>query len=400
MSLIVETLEKIQRDQLRCEGLLPPNLYATDEDEGENEKKNMFISKRLIILLLVLFILGLLSLAGTFFLNNMGGISPVISYSDDDRDNQPPPPMPEQSMKEQIKKLQAKQPLTNEKIIKQDKPKPIQKEAIKQKPKEQPNNVAKKTAQNQNIKKKKEKTKPQKKIEKKVVKSKPKKVAKHTTPKHKVSSKKTHKKVVKHNPKKTKHRIKKVDEKAFWKHVNLAVAYLNEGNYDRAINEYLEALKYKEDKKLLENLLILLIKRGKIKTAEELVKEYDIASDDSLMFKFIIGLLKYRYINVAKRYIDSYKPKEKPYLSAFLKGLYYEMKGDLDNALVYYREAYNNSEYDPLIFYSYARILELKNKYKEALSVYDRIYKFSNNKKLKEIALERIQILEGLLREM
>ncbi len=170
--------------------------------------------------------------------------------------------------------------------------------------------------------------------------------------------------------------------------LNQANLYLNKGNYNKAIKVYEKILKYKNDSDVLNNLLVLYAKTGQ----ENEILNYLNKIDENVLLNVTLELINLGRIKEAEKILS--KASQRGINSYLAYAILYEKSGYLEKALNYYEMAYKTHPQNPIYGYYYARALELNGKYKKAYIVYKNILNIINNKKLKNIIKNRIEILE------
>jgi len=114
-----------------------------------------------------------------------------------------------------------------------------------------------------------------------------------------------------------------------------------------------------------------------------------------ILLNVIYEILRNNDIYIAEKILNNYNNKKDAFFWVSV-GLVEEAKGYVKSALNFYKEAYSISK-APIPGYYYARSLEINQKYKKALKVYKEIYPYIENKNLKNIIKDRINILSKLV---
>lgn len=187
-----------------------------------------------------------------------------------------------------------------------------------------------------------------------------------------------------------------------WGHIFLANGYVKNNQISNAIKEYEFVLSKKFYEKVASNLVYLLILNGNEKKLEHIINKYKLYQNQKIFIKAIIFLLKFRNFSKAQKFLKEDCVSNNKYICLYLRGLFYERTEDLDKALDFYTKAYKLRSNNDLIAYSYARILDIQKKYKQAIDIYKRILKnnindsvscgISNN--IKKVVRSRLKLLE------
>ncbi len=340
MSVIIDLLKKINKKEQKIEKAVHPGLL-------EKEKKK---SKNLTLYLILGFlVITIVAGAGVYYFINFEDNENVIVYS-------------------QTKSL-------SEKHLNQPKGKPITKI----------NDTVNPETKNTSSKKKSKKIPLKKTVKKNNLSLKlPKKETK--------ASKKL-------SPPKTPPPI--INKQAKTKHVDItfllakANSYLYNGNYQKAISIFEEILKYKKDRDILNNILVLSIRTGKISNIYKLSQKYISLINNDIATNIVVELIKIKRPNEAFKFLKLLREKGKmPYLAY---GILYESTGSFNKAKIFYKEAYYKNPYNVKAAYYYARSLDINGNYKQALKIYKMAAKLANDKNLKRIIIDRIKVLEEII---
>ncbi len=165
-------------------------------------------------------------------------------------------------------------------------------------------------------------------------------------------------------------------------------------DYTGSIKGYEELLEYSEDKTFL--LINLFYLYGKTKTWQKAKSYLEYAQNPrELLYAYGVGALESQDPNLLKEL--------KPWLNGDFKGylwlisaVFLEDNNKLQEAYLYYEEAYKRDRSDPFLIFAYARSCDIIQKYETAKQIYKQLAYNSEDidKNLKDIAYRRLKELE------
>ncbi|WP_457624366.1 tetratricopeptide repeat protein [Persephonella sp.] len=173
-------------------------------------------------------------------------------------------------------------------------------------------------------------------------------------------------------------------------YISLANSYLEKGDYRESLLYYKKAYSLEKNQKVLKNIIVLQILTGNF---EDLYRYIPQLKEESYIADIAISLIDSGHLNRAEEFLSRFIGMSSPYI-LYAWGILLEKQGKYQQALVYYRKAYQLNPYDQYIAYAYGRILEINGFYKKAVNIYTGMLNLEGlDKRIKEILQERIKIL-------
>ena len=146
-------------------------------------------------------------------------------------------------------------------------------------------------------------------------------------------------------------------------------------------------------RKIKNNLCYLYGKRGDFEDAKKLIDKEKYTSE--LLYAYAYGALETNQ-NTFMQDLSQSIMFDKSGRLALLAASYYEQKNDLQRALSYYKLAYEKNRSDVYNIFAYARALDMKKKYNEAIKYYKKALQHTNkNQQIYDIIKNRISQLKG-----
>ncbi len=167
------------------------------------------------------------------------------------------------------------------------------------------------------------------------------------------------------------------------------------GRLSESIKLYEKALSMKQDKVVINNLLSLYIRTGKLSKAKDLINKY---RDSELIYTYMLEMANVGHteeaIEFGKRVVDS----DKDGFVSLALGNLYERNKDLERALEFYEKAYRTNPNNGYFAFNYARLLEAQGEVKRAYEIYKKLYTMEvENPIIRNMVRERVRFLESAL---
>ena len=165
-----------------------------------------------------------------------------------------------------------------------------------------------------------------------------------------------------------------------------------QGDFASAAETYGRLYKKTNDKAALHNQAVYLAKAGLASEAAELVETSELTRQ--ALAAAAIEAARSGKTDTAVSVLSTVENPNGELLSAY--GHVYELSGNLEKAEEYHRKAYTAEPLDAYFAYGYARILDVREKYAEALKIYKIVLELEAEKDLKSAVEKRVSYLNNL----
>jgi len=183
--------------------------------------------------------------------------------------------------------------------------------------------------------------------------------------------------------------------------VTMADRALKNGEYERAIENYSKALSSKPSPANLVNMLKAMIRKGDMNSVEAELLKFSKIADERVISVTAMEMAqvgqKERGLDLLRNYLGKFDNDGRLYYSA---GQIHENAKDYMRAETAYGKAVELLSVEPYYIYSYARMLDINNKYDNAIAQYTKIESLQADENLKKNASARAAVLSDYLQKL
>lgn len=173
----------------------------------------------------------------------------------------------------------------------------------------------------------------------------------------------------------------------------LADRHFREGNLPKSREYYEKAYSLRKSLKVANNLVVVAVRMGDLKRAEEIVEE---TKSEKVAYTYLIELSKQNLQEEAVKRGEKYSSLDKKGFISFALGYAYETLGEYGKALENYKRAYDKDPYNPYFAYNYARLLDYTGDYMSAFRIYSKLKGLELDPKIKRAVEERLRQLRAM----
>jgi tetratricopeptide (TPR) repeat protein len=174
-----------------------------------------------------------------------------------------------------------------------------------------------------------------------------------------------------------------------------------DGNYEKAIAGYTEAMKTKPTQATLLSLVRSKLAVGDVSSVPRLVSRYSYVTDSKGIAAVSFAMSDAGYASQAQELISDYKNSvENPSVLHYTSGLIYENSGKSMQAEQAYADAHREVPADAYYAYAYARAMDMNKKYNEAAEMYTIVASIDADSAIKNNASERALVIRTYLKRL
>ena len=174
-----------------------------------------------------------------------------------------------------------------------------------------------------------------------------------------------------------------------------------EGDYEKAITNYSEAMKQRPTQPNLLSLVRSKLGVGDVGSVPGLVSRYSYVTDAKGIAAISTAMSDAGYHSQAQELIADYKNDvENPSVLSYTSGLIYENSGKTIEAEQAYADAHREVPADAYYSYAYARAMDINKKYKQAAEQYTALLSMDADAEIKKNASSRAAVIKVYLKRL